>query len=783
TGVIQINGSAERHAWQIFNNFTYATVPHSFFAVRVKSANGKTIVRALQTSNVGPFAAMKGLSFRGEYPFAWFDFEDAVLPIAVGMEVFNPLIPMNVRDSSIPCAIFNLTARNVSDEPVEVSFLATQQNAVGFTGRGRINGRSFEGYGGNVNRILRETGATILHMTANLRDDAPAYGDMTLIALSEDATFTASWERLEELFDDWASDGALTGTDTAGPSRDGETLDGALAVAFTLKPKETRTVTFALTWHFPNAQHGSPTHGWVSNGNMTANWWKDSLSVARELNERLDELTRLTRLYHETLYASNLPHWLLDRISSQVAVLRSKTCFWGKDGYFGGWEGCAPDDGCCFGNCSHVWHYAQAHARLFPEIARRMREQAFHFQRDDGGIPFRQPRFGIACDGQCGDILGAYREHLLSPNRKWLERHWEHIKRAMDFAIATWDDDEDGMLAGPQHNTLDGEVGGSTSWLGTMYLAALAAAEKMAELIGDRDAAKRYRRIRESGMRKQNEALWNGEYYIQITDEQPREDYRNGCHIDQVLGQWWAHQLDLGWLYPPERVRKALRSLLKRNFRDNFKGILQSPRKFAAEDDAGLLMITWADGERPTPHTRYADEVMTGFEYAAAATMVQAGLLTEGLMVARAVYERYDGRLRTNLVIGGGWGRSYSGNPFGDDECGRFYARAMSVWALLLACQGFIYDGPAGRLGFKPMWKPDEHASFFTVAEGWGLFMQRRVQDEQVHAIELRYGKLRVRELVFELPHGVKRADVTVRINGRRRSATHELRNGELRVT
>lgn len=49
---------------------------------------------------------------------------------------------------------------------------------------------------------------------------------------------------------------------------------------------------------------------------------------------------RQTRLYHDTLYASNLPHWRVDRIGSQVAVLRSMTCFWTADGDFGGWEGC-----------------------------------------------------------------------------------------------------------------------------------------------------------------------------------------------------------------------------------------------------------------------------------------------------------------------------------------------------------------------------------------------------------------------------------------------------------
>ena len=760
-GCIQINGKAERHIWQIFNNYTQAYVPHSFFAVRAKTRNSNSIIRALQTSAVGPFAAMKSLSFRGEYPFGWYDFEDAELPVKVSMETFNPLIPLNDKDSAIPCAFFNLTAKNTSHEKVKVSFLATQQNAVGFTGQGKIQGRQFKEYGGNKNHVVKETAATMLHMTSDKTKEQQGYGDIVLVTFEEDATAAASWESVGTLWKGWSQDGTLSGSNKAGPSPAGQTLDGALAVSFTLKPREQHTVRFALTWHFPNARHESGK--WRHQGNMYADWWSDALDVARYVNERLDELTCLTRLYHDIFYASNLPHWLLDRISSQLAVLSSKTCFWARDGYFGGWEGCTLTSGCCSGNCAHVWHYAQAHARLFPQIARRMREQSFGAQNNDGGIPYRQPTGKVAFDGQCGEILGAYREHLTNADRAWLGKRWPQIKKAMDYVIARWDDDEDGVPAGPQHNTLDGELGGSTSWLGTMYLAALAASEKMAILEGEQKSAGRYRRIRESGSKKQNETLWNEEYYIQLPDTQPRQDYVNGCHIDQLLGQWWANQLGLEPHYPRQRVRSALQSLFKYNFRTNFHGIKQLPRKFVDENDAGMQMITWPKGARPARYMRYADEVMSGFEYSAAAAMVQASMLNEGFMVVLAASDRYDGRLRTGLT-GTAWG--YSGNPFGDDECGKFYARPMSIWSMLLACQGFIYDGPAGVIGFKPVWKPEDHISFFTGAEGWGLFCQKRGGDKQSHRIEVTHGKLVVRQMIFELAEGAKPVDVGVNING-----------------
>ena len=792
SGCIQMDGKGVLRIWQIFNNMDQVFIPNSFLAVRAKTDGGRAIVRAVQTEPRGLFAPMKSVAFRGEYPFGWYDFEDEALPVRVSLEAFSPLIPLDAKSSAAPCVVLSVTAENTGAKPVDVTLLASQQNAVGYVAvptprnqpvrDARILGRKYSRYGANRNEVVEQGEAMVLHMTGDAPRENVAYGDMALAVLGDNVSATASWDTLATLAADLADDGKLTGPDKTAPSPAGQTVDGALASSFTLSAGQKRTVTFLLTWHFPNGKHGS--RGWGGDGNMYANWWPNAKGVAKWLAESLPDLTRKTRLYHDSLYESNLPVWLLDRVSSQAAVLRSRTCFWTKSGYFGGWEGCNRGSGCCHGNCSHVWHYAQLHARLFPEIGRRMREQELAHQNPDGGIQFRQGSPKVAFDGTCGTVLGAYREHRLSADGAWLKKHWPRTRKAMDFLIATWDKDGDGVLAGAQHNTLDGELGGSTTWLGGMYLASLAASEKMAILQGQDDLAKRYRKIRLSGEKKQDATLWNGEYYIQLPDGQKRQDYNNGCAIDQMLGQWWAHELDLGWLYPPDRVRTAMQALLKHNFRMDFRGVPQKPRKFVAEEDAGLQMICWPKGDRPPNHIRYADEVMSGFEYSAAAAMVQAGLLREGFAVIKAAYDRYDGRLRTKLAgdLQGGrsaWG--YSGNPFGDDECGKFYARPMSIWSMLTASQGFVYDGPAGLIGFLPLWKPEDHRSFFTAAEGWGVFSQTRTGKEQTERIEVRNGTLAVSTLVFA-PAGVV-SDVTVTAAGKKVKATYKLEDGRLTVS
>ena len=355
----------------------------------------------------------------------------------------------------------------------------------------------------------------------------------------------------------------------------------------------------------------------------------------------------------------------------------------------------------------------------------------------------------------------------------------------MAYVIQSWDADEDGVLAGRQWNTLDDALGGSTTWMGSLYLAALNACEHLARLAGENELAGRYERIRLSGAKLQDQTLFNGEYYIQKPDPEPRKDYNDGCAIDQLVGQWWACQTGLDWYYPEDHMRSALGALFQHNFRASFYGVPQLPRKFADEPDAGLQMICWPKGNRPPDDHRifYGDEVMTGFEYSAAAMMIHAGLMREGFAVARAVYERYDGRRRAGLTESdwSSWG--YSGNPFGDDECGKFYARAMSSWSLLTACQGFDFSGPEGRIGFNPMWKPEDHRSFFTTAEGWGVFSQKRGGDRVNAALDLRYGKLRVNSIHLTAGGNWPGVSVSVRVGNHKIPATVNMAGPKITVT
>lgn len=589
-------------------------------------------------------------------------------------------------------------------------------------------------------RLLRSAAHRPLTEDELLVPEVNGSGTLALSVFTEGAT-VANWTDPAVLAARFGEQGHLWRDLPETPTPAGQTVNGALAVPVRLRPGEQRTVTFAITWHFPYVDRLGHL------GNHYCTRWPDAVAVARDLARDHGRLWALTKLYHDTVYQSNLPEEFLDAMTSQSVIVRGPTCFRSADGYFGAFEGAY---GCCPLNCTHVWNYAQTHARLFPALGRNMRVSDFvTYLHPDGETSHRQfPGTGAFIDGHCACIEAAYREHLLSPDLSFLRQVWPGVKRATDWMIATFDKDEDGIPTGHQWNTYDCAVSGANTFIGSQYLAALAAAEQMALAMRDPESAQRWRRLRLTGQRNQDRELWNGQYYIQRPGTPPANDYNGGCHSDQLLGQWWAHQLGLGYLYPARKVRRAMEAVMRYNYRDQFAGFVQAPRRYVRDDEGGLLMCTWPHGGRPDPFIIYADEVWTGIEYATAGLMAAEGLWDEARQIVRTARSRYDGRRRDGLNSGPG------GNPFNELECGKFYARAMSSWGLLLVSQGQVLDGPRGVLGFKPRWQPADHRSFFTAPEGWGLFVQRQETGRQTERLEVRWGRLRVRELVFAVPPG-----------------------------
>jgi uncharacterized protein (DUF608 family) len=810
TGCIQYDGNAVPRFWQIFNNMTHDFVPNSFFAVRVKSEKGVQ-VRALQTKDVAGFKGMKALEASSRFPFISYDFKDE-LPVNIRMDVFNPFIPTDLKNSEIPAVFYRFTIANTSSEEMEVSLLASQQNAVGFTQVEKImNGESFADnfqksinrklvtnnssafYGGNANSVKTINGAKVLLMEGAFSSSDEHFGQMALMVLNKEVEVqgTAAWTN-KRLLSNFEKSGSIKEKAKTTASKKGTTWSGALNSKLVLQPGETKDLEMALIWYFPNGLNGGHMDkwdawgkgDWEGQGNNYANYWSNINELNNYIIGNHSWLTETSEKFADCFYQTNFPWWLTERLGNQLAILKSRTIFHDKRGYVGLWEGCGAGDGSCSGNCNHVWHYAQSHARLFPEMGRRIKEQTFGALKEDGQVPYRQPAGSAAFDGQCGDIIGAYREYLLSNDKAWLQGQYSAIKKAMNYLVNKHDADKDGWLSdASKHTTYDASMTGNPSILSSLYAVALKASAEMAIVVGDKEQATIWDKMALNSVKLQYERLWNGEYYFQIRGEKHATDYENGCMTDQLLGQWWADQLNMGSLYPDYRIHAATNAVLKYNFKSNLKSHIQVSRKFAKDEEAGMVGTTWPGNDRTPYASGYSDEVWTSYEYTIGAALMKYSEMRGAATLLRSGYDRYNGVLREGYKTDNGWGNfGYSGNPFGDDECGQFYSRALASWSVLLAAQGFEYNGPEGCIAFNPTWKPSAHQSFFSTAEGWGTYTQIKNGEHMTNKLKLTYGKLTLNEIALPAIGKGKSMRIDVRINGELIQTKHSMNGNRVSI-
>ena len=68
------------------------------------------------------FPRFKKCVFTGEFPFGEARLTDSSVPIEMRLTCWNPFIPLDDKNSGIPCVILEYTLRNISHQPVEYEF-------------------------------------------------------------------------------------------------------------------------------------------------------------------------------------------------------------------------------------------------------------------------------------------------------------------------------------------------------------------------------------------------------------------------------------------------------------------------------------------------------------------------------------------------------------------------------------------------------------------------------------------------------------------------------------
>jgi len=767
TGSIGLAGNGALVDWEIFNRPNkHSENGFSHFAVKA-TRNGKLIdARVLvgdariPHSGLGfsryamqGFPHFKSTEFIGEFPIAMIRFDDAKFPGIITETAFNPFIPLNDKDSTIPAAFFSFEITNTTTEPIMYTVSLMVKNLTP---------------PGKYTEVEKAGNFTFLRLKSNTDSNSPPYGDMTIATDTPNVSFqqysyrSIFFDSIALFWKDLKKTERLVDRTYPVPDANNRTDNddhGVIAAHFELKPSQTKAVRFVISWNFPNAcNYWNPQT--CDPNNPRCNQWKNYYAVLfrNSTDSACYALKNWDRLYSETLkfknalFSSTLPPYVLDAVSANISILKTPTVLRLEDGSFYGFEGCGDNSGYCWGNSSHVWNYAYALPYLFPSLQRTILDNEYKYSMLQDGLTACRLELPLGrggnyemcppvVDGMYGSVMKAYREWKISGNDEWLRSNWPGVKKTIEFAWSPankyrWDTNKDGVLEGRQQHTLDSELLGPNTWLTGFYLLALKAGAEMAEYLGEKDVALEYRSMFEKGKAWVDKNLFNGEYYYQkidVNDKSMLEPYKqsdagyegflwsddfqqikyqfaNGCHCDQVIAQWHANLLGLGEIFDRKQVRSALNCIYKYNFKKSMRDFINPCRIFALNDEASLVIGTWPKGDKPIIPPPYAEESMNGFEYQVAIHMIQEGMVEQGLEVVKAIRDRYDGAKR---------------NPWDEVEFGHNYARSMASYALVPALSGFQVDMVKKHIGFAPVIKQKEFSTFWSVDGAWGTYKRK----------------------------------------------------------
>ncbi|MCU1305065.1 MAG: Glucosylceramidase [Candidatus Sulfotelmatobacter sp.] len=654
------------------------------------------------------------------YPKSWYDYRWDKFPAHVTLEQFSPIIPENYRETSYPVAVYRWHAENPTDHAVTVSVLFSWTNMLGWLRYPSIDFKNSTN-AGNENRMVTESmgeAGTMKgivfdrHRPSGVQNDwdgqfAIAALESPGVEVSYQTTFATNGNG-EEVWAPFAKDGRLANSDERWISS-GEVLGGAIAVRFTLKPGEKRVVPMVVAWDLPLAEFGEGrkwyrhyTDFFGTSGTNAAKIAAEGLKKAASWSDAIDAW--------QAPYVSDesKPAWYRGALFNELYILADGGSFWGRP------VDADPKTHASFAfmECFDYPYYATLDVRFYgsvplakfwPEIDKQVmrqfadtvpREQSdkmlwewksaqegkhvFRTRKVRGAVPhdlgapsedpfFKPNQFSWQNTNGWKDlnskfVLMVYRDYVFTgrTDKTFLKYTWPAVQEALQY-LRQYDHDGSGL---PENDNYPDQtydvwvVRGASAYCGSLWLAALRAAEEIAKEMGDTASATKYRELFIKSQASYIKKLWNGEYFRYDM----LSEYKDDIQADQLAGQWYANLTGLGDLVPVEMQVSALKKIFNYNVMKFGNGDMGAVNGIAPD---GSIIKT----------NEQVQEVWTGTTFGVAALMLSDGLKDEGYRTAWGVYH-------VTYETKGYWFRT----PEAYEEDGLYrasmYMRPAAIWAM-----------------------------------------------------------------------------------------------------
>jgi non-lysosomal glucosylceramidase len=654
------------------------------------------------------------------YPKSWYDYRWDKFPAHLVLEQFSPILPSNYRETSYPVAVYRWHAANPTDKTITVSLLLSWENMLGLF---RTFSRDLSGglSAGNHNSFKSEmtSGGTMkgIVFDRNRPQGTPEEwdGQWVIAALESPGvevtyhtTFAPDDTDGSEVWKPFAADGRLANSNQSWTSSD-ETLAGAIAVRFTLKPGEKRVVPMVIAWDTPVMQFGSGRR-WYRHytdfyGVTGANAWKiaqDGLLNAEQWSDAIDAW--------QSPYVNDesKPLWYRGMLFNELYTVADTGSFWGrpvdsdpKTPHTFTFMECF--DYPYYGTLDVRFYGSMPLAKFWPELDKQeLRQFADTVPQDltdkyiwiwktqqthslqlrvrkargavphDLGVPqedpFVQPnQFSWQNTNDWKDlnskfVLMVYRDYVFTGKKDlaFLRYTWPAVQEALEH-LRQYDRDGDGVPENdgyPDQTYDDWVVRGESAYCGGLWLGALRAAEEIGRALGDNAAAGKYHDMFARSQASYIKKLWNGDYFRYDT----ASEYRDNIQADQLAGQWYANMTGLGDLVPRDMQLRALKKIYDFNV-----------MKFA-NGEMGAVNGMGADGSIITTNEQ-VQEVWTGTTFGLAALMLSDGMKDEAYGTAWGVYH-------VNYETKGYWFRTPEAWDISGNYRASMYMRPAAIWAM-----------------------------------------------------------------------------------------------------
>lgn len=258
SGTVELRADGSFRDWNIFNNSPASGTPiqcdDALFGIRVR-ADRAVHASTLRTHLPAGLPAIYQIEYSGAFPVARLRFSDPALPVAVDLYAYSEFYPRDADASATPAAIFTFLLRNPTRQVIETSLLFAVPNHTG--------GRPIAGE----------------FLTFQTDGEGPLSGTIAIGAAGDGvATEVATASQIGTL---WEKFSRLGGVNAAAIPNEAPRY-GAVTARASLRPGETRAITFVLAWHLPFRRHMSQTPE-----NYYAKLYRDAGDVAVKVLSRL----------------------------------------------------------------------------------------------------------------------------------------------------------------------------------------------------------------------------------------------------------------------------------------------------------------------------------------------------------------------------------------------------------------------------------------------------------------------------------------------------------------